>query len=101
MRHHSSGNKQGRYFVTREHASSQQLMKVFVDSGGEHMHSANYVDEVLQHCEVCPASGKAPRVPIAGASAVSMICEKLQADLSFSGELIAPRAMGVCSKYPP
>ena len=64
------------------------------------MHLANYVDEVLAHCEVCRAYDKAPRVPIAGTSTVSMRNEKLQAGLPSSDHVVALHAMDGYSKSP-
>ena len=48
--------------------------------------------------EVRCAVSKAPHVPEAGGSNVSMFDEKLQVDLSLLGDTIALRVMDVCSK---
>ena len=69
------------------------------DSDGGISHLANYVDEVLENCDVCRASEAAPRVPIAGTSAVSMFNEEVQVDLLFSDDLVAAHAMDVFSRY--
>ena len=65
------------------HASANQLKRELVDSDGGMSHLANRADEVLENCDVCRAFDKAPRVPIAGTSAVSMFNEKVQVDLLF------------------
>ena len=62
------------------------------DSDGINSHSANYVDEVLENCDVFGAPDKAPHVPIAGASAVSVFNEKVQVDLLFLADLIVLHA---------
>ena len=62
-------------------------------------HLVNHVDEVSENCDVCRAFDKAPRVPIAGASAVSMFNEKAQVDLPSLGDLVVAHAMDVFSKY--
>ena len=48
---------------------------------GDNMYLLTYANEVLEQCEVCRPFDKAPRVPVAGTSTVSMLNEKLQADL--------------------
>ena len=73
--------------------------RVLVDAGGDNMHVGNYVDGVLGRCEVRRAVGKAPHVPIAGTSTVSISNEKLQAGLLFPGGPIASHATDVTSKY--
>ena len=50
------------------HASARQLKGVLTEPNEENMHLVNYVHEVLEQCEICRASGKAPHVPIAGAT---------------------------------
>ena len=82
-------------------ASANQLTRVLVDSDGGMPHLANYVDEVLENCEVRWAPDKAPHVPIAGTCAVSMFTQKAQVDLPFLGDLTALRAMDVFPKYSP
>ena len=64
------------------HASARQLKRAPADSESGNSHMANYVGEVLE-CEICRACGKAPHVPIAGASTASVYSEKVQADLLF------------------
>ena len=81
--------------------SANQSTRVLVDSDGGMPHLANYVDEVLENCEVRWAPDKAPHVPIAGTCAVSMFTQKAQVDLRFSSDLIALRAMDVSPKYSP
>ena len=58
--------------VKRGHASARQLKRVLVDLDGQNMHLADSVDEVSERCEVCRSCDKAPHVPIAGTTAVSM-----------------------------
>ena len=48
------------------HASADLLRWVLVDSDWEDVHLANYVDAVLEQCEICRAFGRDPHVPIAG-----------------------------------
>ena len=48
-----------------ELASAQQLEKATADSDGMNMHSANYVDEVLEYCDGRHALDEFPNVPIA------------------------------------
>ena len=79
-------------YVNRGHRSAQQLKRVLVNSDGEDMHSATYVDEASGHCEDCRGSDGAPHVPIARTSAVSMSIEISQVDLLFLGDLTAMRA---------
>ena len=74
------------------------MQRVLVDSDGGVSHSVNDVDEVLENGDVCRASDKAPHVPLAGASAVSMFNEKVQVDLLFIEDLIALRAMDAFPK---
>ena len=61
------------------------------------MHLVNYVDEVLEHCDLCRARDKAPHVPIAGTTTAPMSNETLQVDL-FSEDIIALRASDAYSK---
>ena len=81
------------------HASATQLKRVLVDSDGSMSHFAPHLEAVLGKCDVCRAFDKAPHVPIAGASAVSMFNEKAQVDLLFLGDLVVAHAMDVFSKY--
>ena len=69
--------------VNRGHDTANQPKHVLVDSVGGNSHLVNFVDEVHDHCEVRRASDKAPRVPVASTSAVSMFNEKVQADHLF------------------
>ena len=62
---------------------------------------ANYVDGVLENCDVCRGSDKAPHVPIAGTSTVSMFSEKVQPGLLVLGDIIVLHAMDMFSKYTP
>ena len=55
-----------------EIASARQLKRVSVNSEGGNYHLVNYVDVVLEHCEIRRACGKAPHVPIAGTSTAPM-----------------------------
>ena len=63
------------------------------------MHLASCVDEVLGQSDVRRSLGAAPHLPIAGASTVSMLNEKLRMDLLFLDVLIAFRVMDVFSRY--
>ena len=63
------------------------------------MHLLTCVDEELARREIRQALGKAPRDPVAGASTVTMLNEKLQVDLLFLDDIIALRNMDVFSKY--
>ena len=62
-------------------------------------HLANHVDKALETCDVCRASDKAPRIPIAKATTVSACNETVQVDLLFLDDHIVARAMDVFSKY--
>ena len=62
------------------HALAQQVKRVLMDSDEDNVRLLGYVDEVLEHSEVSRASDKAPHVPIAGTSTVSMSHETLRAD---------------------
>ena len=66
---------------------------------GGYKHSANSVDEVLEHCEVCRAPGTAPHVPDPGAFTVSTYNEKLEVRLPSLDGIIALPAMGLNSKF--
>ena len=81
------------------HAPAQQLNGVLVDSDRELMGSINVAEESPQQREVCCAYDKAPRRPIAGASRASSFSEKPHADLLFSEDAIASRAMDMYSKH--
>ena len=70
-----------------------------MESDGGKSHSVNCVDDVLGHCEDCPAVDKAPDVPIAASSTASMFNEKVQVDLLFLGDSIALRDMDMYFKY--
>ena len=59
----------------------------------------NFVDDVLDHCDVCRAFDEAPHVPVAGTHAVSMFNEKVHVDPLFLDDLIAVHAMDMFSKY--
>ena len=48
------------------HASAHQLKRALMDSEGDNSRLANYVDEVLEHCETFRAFDKARQFPIAG-----------------------------------
>ena len=80
------------------HASAQQFRRVLVDPDGDNMHLATRADDVSEQREVRRASDRAPQVPIAGTSTVSLSDEKLQADLSFSYDLIDLKAPDVFSE---
>ena len=54
------------------HASAQQLERASLDSDVGSMHLVNNVAEVLEQREVRRVFDKAPHVPVAGNSAVSM-----------------------------
>ena len=75
--------------ASRGHASSQQVKRFLVDSDEDNVQLLSYLDEVLEPYEVSRASAKAPRVPIAGTSTVSMSHEKLRAD-QFSRVISSP-----------
>ena len=62
------------------------------DIDGETMGSVSYVDVVLDQCEICRASEKASRVPIAGTTTASAFDEKLHVDLLSLDDAIASRA---------
>ena len=66
-------------------SSSRRLWRVLAGSEGGNPHLVNYVDDVLGRYEICRALDKAPRVPIAAASAVSMFYVRAQVDLLFFG----------------
>ena len=85
----------------RGRASALQLKRVLADPGGGNMNWVNYVDEVLEQCDVCCSFDKAPHAPLAGASAVPIFYEGSQVDPSSLCDLTAFRAMGVFSKYFP
>ena len=63
------------------------------------MHLANCVDEVSEQRGICRAFDKAPHVPVAGTSTVSMSNGNLQVDLVFPANLIALRAMQISPQY--
>ena len=85
--------------VSWGHASAHQFERVLVDSDGRDMHSVDCVDEVSERCDVRRSYEKAPHVPIAETSTVSMFNEKLRPDLAFLGDLIALHAVDVFSKF--
>ena len=62
------------------------------------MHPLTYVDEAAEQCEVCRSIDTAPHVPLAETCDASRFNEELRADLLFSGNLIALRAVDVSSK---
>ena len=70
-----------------------------VDSDGGMSHLATHVDAALGDCDVCRVFDKAPHVPIAGTSAVSVFNVKVQVDLLFLGELVVAHAMDVSSRF--
>ena len=82
-------------------ASASQLKRILVDSEGGNSYSVNFVDDVGENCDVRKAFEKAPYVPIAGATAVSMFNEKVQVGPQFSDDLIALHAMDICPTYSP
>ena len=49
-------------------ASAQQIRRAQMDSQGDNLHMLHYVDQVLEHTEVCRVFGRAHHVPIAGTS---------------------------------
>ena len=55
---------------------------------GGNLHLLQHVHEVLGHCDVRRAFGRAPHVLTAGTSAISIFNEKLQLDLLFWGEIV-------------
>ena len=65
------------YHVNWGHVSTSQLKRLLVDSEGGNSYLANFVDDVAEHCDVCKALEKAPRVPIPGATTVSMFNDKV------------------------
>ena len=87
-------------YVHWGHVSAQQLKRASLNSDGVTMHLLTCVDEVARQCEVCQASDKAPRVPVAGTSAVAMFNGKLQVDLLFLEDIIAVHVIDVFSRRP-
>ena len=79
------------------HASAQQLRRELVDSGEGNANFPTCVDGELAQCEFCRASVKAQHIPAAGTSTVAIVKEKLQADLLFLDDIIAPHVMDVSS----
>ena len=67
--------------------------------GWDNVHLLTCVNEKLAQRKACQAFEKAPHAPVAGASTAAMPNEKLQVDLVFSDDIIAPRVMDVPSKY--
>ena len=55
--------------------------------------------KVLSQCEVCWASDKAPRLPVAAAPTASPLNGELQVGFLFLGDTIALLAMDLYSKY--
>ena len=84
--------------VNRGRPSAQEIKRVLVGSGGDNLHLLRHVDEVLERCDVSRSSDRAPHVPIAGTSAVSMSNEKLQVALLFLADIVALRVMDVFFK---
>ena len=70
-----------------------------MDAEGDTQALIQHVDEVASQCDTCKAFEKAPHIPIAGTSTVSMFNERLQMDLLFLDAIIALRIMDVFSKY--
>ena len=54
---------------------------------------------VLGQCDACMAFDKAPRVPMAGTSTVSMLNEKVQVDPLLLVDLVDLRTMDMFPKY--
>ena len=70
-----------------------------MDAEGDTQSLVQHVDDVVAQSDVCKAFETAPHIPISGTSSVSMFNERLQMDLLFVGDIIAPRIMDVFSKY--
>ena len=83
------------------HTSAQQWRRLLAGSNGDSMHLVNYVDEVLEQCEVCRAMDKAPQVPTAGTSASSKFFEELEVDVLFLDDITTMRAMAALPENPP
>ena len=73
------------------------MRRVLADSAGDNLHLLEHVVGVLEHCDACRALDRAPRVPIAGTSTVSMLNEKLQVDRLFSDDVTASPVLDVFS----
>ena len=71
-----------------------------MDSGGGNSYLVNFADDVLEHCDVRNACGKAPHLPIAGPSTVLMFNEMVKADLLLLDNQIALRAIDMFREYP-
>ena len=71
-----------------------------MDSEGQTMGLASYVDGVLGQCEIYRALHKAPQVPIAGASKISGLDEKLLERPPLTDDAIPLRAMDARSTCP-
>ena len=82
------------------HTSARRLTRVLADPDGETFGLANYVDEALEQSEICRTYDTAPHVPIAGTTTVSPVNERLQVELSFSGDAISLRATYDYCTYP-
>ena len=54
-----------------------------------------FADEVVELCGARQASGKAPHLPVAGASMVSSFSERAQAGFLFLDDVTALHAMGL------
>ena len=58
------------------HASATQIKRVLVDAEGDTQSLLQHVGEVASQCDNCKAFEKAPHIPIAGTSSVSMFNER-------------------------
>ena len=81
------------------HASATQIKRVLVDAEGDTQSLLQHVDEVASQCDTCKAFEKAPHIPFAGTSSVSMFNERLRMDLLFLDDITALRIMDVFPKY--
>ena len=85
--------------INWSHASATQVKRVLVDAEGDTQCLLQHVDGVVSQCDTCKPFEKAPHIPIAGTSTVSMFNERLQMDLLFLDGIIASHIMDAFSKY--
>ena len=80
------------------HAPARQLKRVLVASASDIMGLLGCVNDALQPCDAHRAFDTVPHLLIAGTSSVSSSNEKLQVDLGFLSDVIAPHAMDMFPK---
>ena len=79
--------------------TAKQTKRALPAAERNNLHLHQPADEVLEHCEICRAFDRAPRVPVVGTSTDPTFAEKLLVDLPFLEDITALHVAGVSKEF--